>query len=182
MSPEENKFIAELYEEYSESLWRYALVSLGNADCADELIADLFHDAAKDPSQVTKFGAPFPWLIGALRKKIKKYKQRLWKDTQRLLSLDEETLGRLAAADLRPTEDLAELRMTSTAEAQAKIEAALSSRELYILKRVTLNKATHKAVSEELGISVWRSQKCLERAREKLRKVFPGHAKEKKKK
>lgn len=181
MSPEENKFIEDLYDQYGESLWRYAFVCLKDRECADELISDVFHVAAEKPEQVMAYDSSFGWLIGTLKNKIKKSKKMRQQYAQRLLTFDEKTLEEIVSPSVRPTEDQAELELSSIDDTRMKIQAALSQEELYILKRITLNKATHKAVAEELGISLWSSQKRLERIRKKLRKVFPDYQTGKKK-
>ena len=179
MSPEESKFIEDLYNQYSESLWRYALVCLKDPKRADELVSDVFHVASEKPEQVMTYKSAFGWLIGTLKKKIKKSQETRQRYACRFLSLDEETLDGLLPSEVRPTEDQAELELTSGAGALANIQAALSPEEFYILKRITLNKATHKAVAQELGITVWDSQKRLERIRKKLRRIFPDNTKDK---
>jgi len=60
-----------------------------------------------------------------------------------------------------------------------KIRATLTEQELYQLKRVIYDNASHKELASELGISIWTSQKRLERARDKLARLFPRRRKEK---
>lgn len=177
MSPEESKFVEDLFNQYGESLWRYAYTCVQDAECADELISDLFHTASKKPQQVMTYDSAFGWLIGVLKKKIKKSQETRRRYARRFLPLDEETLGELLPTEIRPTEDRAELELISAIDTLAKIQAALSPEEFYILKRITLNKATHKAVAQELGITVWDSQKRLERIRKKLHRFFPDYPK-----
>lgn len=177
LSPEESKFIEDLFNRYGESLWRYALVCLKDPECADELVSDVFHTAAEKPEQVMMYDSAFGWLIGVLKKKIKKSQETRRRYTRRFLPLDEDTLDEFLPPDIRPTEDRAEIELTSGADVLTKIQAALSPEEFYILKRITFDKATHKAVAQELGITVWNSQKRLERIRTKLRQIFPDHPK-----
>ncbi len=182
MSPEESEYIGALYDQYSESLWRYALVCVKDRALADELVSDVFHAASENPQQVMTYEPPFKWLIGTLKKKIKKSAYMRQRYALLFLSLDDETLDAHFTSDSRPTEDQAALESSPTAEVKAKIETVLTPKELYILRRITLNKASHKAVSQELEISIWDSYKNLERIRKKLSKVFPGHPRRKKKK
>lgn len=177
LSPEESKFIEDLFNQYGESLWRYAYTCVQDAEYADELISDLFHTASRKPKQVMTYDSAFGWLIGVLKKKIKKSQETRRRYARRFISLDEETLDEFLPSDIRPTEDRAELELTSGTDTLAKIQAALSPEEFYILKRITLNKATHKAVAQELGITVWDSQKRLERIRKKLHRIFPEYPK-----
>ena len=60
-----------------------------------------------------------------------------------------------------------------------KIERALTREEYQLLKRLILDKASHLEVAKELGITVYASQKRLERIRGKLYKAFPEQKKKK---
>ena len=59
------------------------------------------------------------------------------------------------------------------------IEQTLTAEEYQLLKRIILNKASHLEVAQELGITVYASQKRLERIRDKLGKAFPERKKKK---
>lgn len=54
-----------------------------------------------------------------------------------------------------------------------KIESALKPDEYKLLKRLVIDRATHLQVSREFGISVYASEKRLERIRKKLHKLLP---------
>ena len=54
-----------------------------------------------------------------------------------------------------------------------RIKQALTPEEYLLLKRLTIDQASHLEVAQEVGISVYASQKRLERIRKKLKKVFP---------
>lgn len=181
MSPEESKFIEALYKEHSESLWRYALTCLHDQALADEILSDVFHVAMQRVESLISHEYPEGWLLKVLRYKLKHYRNDRRKYAMRFLALDEEIL-RCVPVNLRPTEEQAERDPALVEAALEKIKTTLSAKELYVLRRVTLAQATHKAVSQELGISVWDSQKALQRARQKLRALFPDYKKGKGKK
>lgn len=61
----------------------------------------------------------------------------------------------------------------------ANIEHHLTKDEFYLLRRIALDRASHLEVSKELDITVWTSQKRLERIRDKLLKLFPGRIRKK---
>ena len=61
------------------------------------------------------------------------------------------------------------------------IENVLTPEELHLLKRLVFDRASHLEVAQELGISVYASQKRLERVRAKLYVAFPERKKRKKK-
>lgn len=50
----------------------------------------------------------------------------------------------------------------------------LTPEEAALWKRLMMDGATHLETAEELGISVWASQKRLERIRKKLQQRFPN--------
>lgn len=180
MSPEERKFIEDLYDQYSPHLWRYAYTYFKNRNVADELISDVFHVASEKPEKLIGHPDPRGWLFRTLGNKILKYNETRRRYAQRFLYAGGETMGETAPLALRPTEDQAEQELVPVSTVHAKIEEVLSQDELHLLKRLTLDKATHKTVAQELSISVWDSQKRLERIRKKLRKVFPQRPRRKK--
>lgn len=61
-----------------------------------------------------------------------------------------------------------------------KISQALTEDEFYILQKLVLEKAAHKQVAQELGITIWNSQQRLTRIRKKLYEVFPDRKDKKK--
>ena len=87
------------------------------------------------------------------------------------MALDSETA--LQIADTRSTEDSIE-QQEAIETTKKVIRKSLSKEEQYILKRHIFENASHKEIASELGITVWTSQKRLERIRDKLRKNFPG--------
>ena len=92
----------------------------------------------------------------------------------RLVSLDSEIALQVTAPE--NVEDTIERDEALFALSQ-KITETLSSEDLYLLRRIVFDKASHKEVSSELGITVWGSQKRLERIRDRLSIIFPGHRK-----
>lgn len=180
MSPEESKRLEALVRECADNLFEYAKACVHDPDLARELVADVFHEAAEGAEKVVAHPNPGGWLKLTLKNKIKQRWRDQRRDASRLLEFNEEDL--LPGWSDRPTEEAVERELSDLADTQAKIKAALSDVQYYVIKRITLENATHKAVAQELGISVWNSQKILERARKTLGKLFPDHAKRKKKK
>ena len=60
-----------------------------------------------------------------------------------------------------------------------KIRGALTPEEFRFLKRLVIDKAGHREVAGEFGITLWASQKRLERIRAKLNEIFPEWRKKK---
>ena len=55
------------------------------------------------------------------------------------------------------------------------IRQVLTEEEWTLLRRITLEKASYKTVSEELGLTVWTCQKRVQRIREKLRQELKDY-------
>lgn len=180
MSPEESKQIEALFRTYGKSLLSYAMACLHDRDLAEELVADVFHVAMEKAGAVVGHPNPGGWLKLALKNKLKQRWRSQRRDAQRFLEFNEEEMT--PSWSDRPTEDSVERELSDLADLQAKIKSALSDPQYYVLKRITLENATHKAVAQELGISVWYSQKILERARKVLDKRFPQWSGRRKKK
>lgn len=62
---------------------------------------------------------------------------------------------------------------TEDVPAMEKIKQALTAEEYQLLTRFVLEKANHLELAREFGISVYASQKRLQRIREKLYRFFP---------
>lgn len=107
-----------------------------------------------------------------LKNKICNCRRRNQNDLLRLVSLDAETALQITVAE--NMEEAMEQEETMVATKKI-IKNTLSKEEQYILKRIVFENASHKEVASELGITVWSSQKRLERIRNKLIQKFPGY-------
>lgn len=171
MLPNQENFFNQLYQENLWKLRRYALTCL-NENQVEEIVQDTFFEATKKIDILIAHENPGGWLMDTLKNKIRNCQRRNQKELMLLVSLDSETVLQIAAP--RNTEDIVEQNELLSSTSQI-IKDSLSSDDLHILKRIVFDNASHKEVSDELGISVWTSQKRLERIRAKLRKLFPGH-------
>lgn len=175
MLPEQDKLIIQLYKNNFWKLKRYAQLFM-NAAQSEEIVQDVFHEAVEKVDQLLSHPNPDAWLMQVLKNKIRNYQRTAQRDLLRLISIDTETTLRIPAKE---EADTALQERESAASTIQKITASLSEQELHQLKRIIYEKASHKEFAEEVGISVWTSQKRLERARDKLAKLFPGYRKEK---
>lgn len=174
MSPEQDKFLDNLFRQYAYELRRYAISYLKDSARAEEIVQDTFHAATVRVEDLMKHEAPEGWLKKTAKNKMLKSEKRRQRDAYRFLSLDTE----FGIEEATP-EDVMEQQISVGPSPGESIRSALTDEELYLLKRVTLEKATHKAVSQELGITVWNCQKRLQRIREKLYEIFPERKKKK---
>lgn len=173
MNPEQEQFFNQKYLDGFWKLKRYAGVFL-NEEQAEEIVQSTFHEAVEKIDVFFNHENPDGWLMVILKNKISNYRRRNQNDLLRLVSLDSEIALQVAVAE--NTEDTIEQQeaLESTKKAITK---KLSKEEQYIIRRLIFENASHKEVSSELGITVWASQKRLERIRNKLSKNFPGYRK-----
>ena len=167
MLPEQDAFFEQLYRENYKKMTFYALAALKNPSRAEEVVQDAFHEAIKKTDVLMEHENPGGWLMQTVKYKIHESERAHIRHLKYFLSLDTDIPIELAAPDL-PNADIHE-----TSDTIQKIKAALTEDELYLLKRIIFEKASHLDMAKELGITVWTSQKRLERIRKKLHQVFP---------
>ena len=175
MLPEQDKLINQLYRNNFCKLKRYAQMFVHSTQ-AEEIVQDVFREAVEKVDQLSTHENPDGWLMQVLKNKIRNYQRATQRDLLRLISIDSE------AALQIPTQGNVDDRLQeeeTVVLAIQKIRATLTEQELYQLKRVIYDNASHKELASELGISIWTSQKRLERARDKLARLFPRRRKEK---
>lgn len=178
MTDEQYDFLDTLYRENQAKLLRYAKAVLENEELAMDVVQDTFHTAAlRIDTVMTHENAP-GWLMEVLKNKIKDHIRSRNRYIARFVSLD-GLENHLAVEDEYNFSDGA---ATSVAAILSAIEQFLKPDDYYLLKRIILDGASHKEVAEELGITVWTSQKRLERIRGELETLFPEHCRRKKKK
>ncbi|MCI8810275.1 MAG: sigma-70 family RNA polymerase sigma factor [Oscillibacter sp.] len=172
MRPEEECFFVQLYQENFEKLERYAYVHLKNHSLSEEIAQDTFHEALQCLEDLLSHPNPAGWLMEAEKNKIKNFKRTKSNCAQFFLSINtdigENSVSVSSAAALMEERE-------SYHAAVAGIKRVLSEEEQNLLRWLVFDRRSHKEVAQDLGITVWTSQKRLERIREKLSKLFPGH-------
>lgn len=176
MLPEQDTWFEHLYREYFELLYRRAVIALKNPARAQDVVQDTFHEALRHIDKLMVHKNPGGWLMQTLKHKIRDSERQRWRYLRRFISLD--TDFPLEAADSNSTIELDE-PTDSEATVLSKVEQTLTAGEYQLLKRLILEQASHVEVADELGISVYASQKRLERARKKLSSVFPDRKQKK---
>lgn len=177
MLPEQDALIEKLHRKYFKQLTRYAMSTLGNTTKAQEVVQDAFHAAVLHIDDLMTHENPGGWLMETVKNKIRESERSRRRYLRRFLSLDSDISAELVPSD----EVIPDQREQGDTSAIEKIEQALKPEEYQLLKRLIFDKASHLEVSLELGITVWDSQKRLQRIREKLYKEFPERKKRKKK-
>ncbi len=165
MPPEHDISFEALYRANYPKLMLYATSKLKDPGQAEEIVQDTFYTAWKDRETLLQHEAPEAYLMTTLKYKIKEF----WRARQRyrrlFLSLDSGLQDESAASGgsmPASTNSLIEL-----------IKSTLSPEEWHLLRRRTFEGASHLELARELGVTVWTSQKRLERIRKKLREILP---------
>lgn len=165
MPPEQDISFESLYRDNFKKLKLYAASRLRNPGQAEEVVQDTFYTAWNDRETLFQHKAPEAYLMTTLKYKIKESKRARQRYLRLFLSLDSSLLAE-AAASSGPT-------LSSTDGLLESIKSALSPEEWHLLRRYVFEGASHLELAKELGVTVWTSQKRLERIRKKLREILP---------
>ena len=176
MMPDEKELVERLYRLHFKKLFIYANAALRNPELAKDVVQDTFHEAMRRIDVVAKHENPGGWLMNVVKNKLKEYERNRRRDLRYLLSLD---------ADFPDESNLPEELVLAQPETKGEtvleiIERLLTPEELRLLKRLVFGRASHQQVAQEFGISVYASQKRLERIRDKLYTAFPERKRQKK--
>ena len=154
---EANAFLEALYNANYERLYIYAENLLFNAAYAEEAVQETFFEAVRKET---------------LKNKIRVGSRRRALEALYFISLEQDLAqeSKKLAVEDRPFGSISELLDA--------IRALLPPEDYRLLCRITLEGATHLEVAKELGISVWSSQKRLQRIRKKLcKQLLPNKSK-----
>ena len=169
MLTEQEKFIESLHDEYQLDIMNYAIANLKKEIFAEDVMQDTFKEAIEQVEYLMTHPEPKFWLLRTAKNKIYNIERSQRRYLHRVLSMDSDLLAEIAdPRQIEMSEAISE--DTGVAEIEKTIERTLTPDEAVFLRRLTLEKVSHLEVAEELGISVWASQKRLERIRKKLKK------------
>lgn len=177
MLPEQDSFIESLHRKYYKQLVIYTVSALRDPDRAQDVVQDTFHEALMQISDLLAHENPGGWLMNTLKNKIRENERAHRRYVRRFISLDFEVSEELSP----PSELITELSEPEDVSPIEKVERALTPKEYQLWKRLMLDRASHLDVARELDITVYASQKRLQRIMDKLREVFPERKKMKKK-
>lgn len=169
MRPEEDQLIEELFRRYYAALCTYARLQLNDGSVAEDMVQDAFHEAVNHIDALTRHTAPEKWLFRTLKNKIRNYERTRMRMLKHLISV--EDVSQTPASDSVE----AQVIQRDAAPPLARIRELLGEDDFCFLMRLTVGKASHKDMAEELGITVWASTKRLSRIRDKLAKEFPDY-------
>ena len=175
MSPEHRLLIKELYDTNLDAMMIRAEISLEDRLLARDVVQDTFHTAISKIEYLSTHENPSGWLMVTLKKKISEYNRAQRRYLRLCLAIAPD---QLSPPD--PTDELIDqLQSASEPPPLAKIKQILTKDEYRLLKRLTIDRASHLVVAKEFGISVYARQKRLERIRRKLARAFPGYIRKK---
>ena len=169
---EANAFLEALYNANYERLYIYAENLLFNAAYAEEAVQETFFEAVRKQDALMRHAKPEAWLVETLKNKIRVGSRRRALEALYFISLEQDLAqeSKKLAVEDRPFGSINELLDA--------IHALLPPEDYRLLCRITLEGATHLEVAKELGISVWSSQKRLQRIRKKLcKQLLPNKSK-----
>lgn len=166
---EQDAFFEKLYQDYFGKLTLYAGALLRNQSRAQDMVQDTFHEALRRIDILMEHPNPGGWLMVTLKNKIREEERTQRRYMLRFLSLNTDLIREPASQ----TPDLEEQLADDGPTFLEQIQNALTEEEFLLLKRLTIDRASHLEVAKEFGISVYASQKRLERIRKKLAKRFP---------
>ena len=177
MMSDEKELVERLYRLHFKKLFIYANAALRDSELAKDVVQDTFHEAVRRINVLEKHENPGGWLMNVVKNKIKEYERKRRRDLCRVLSLE---------ADFPDECNQPEELVSAQPEIQDEpvpqtIKRVLTPEEFRLLKRLVFDRASHRQVAQEFGISIYASQKRLERIRDKLYAVFPERRKRKKK-
>ena len=177
MMPDKNELVERLYRLHFKKLFIYANAVLRDPEQAKDVVQDTFHAIRISIDVVAKHENPGGWLMKVIKNKIKECERSRRRDLRRLLSLDSNFPDESSLP-----EDLVAAQPEPQGESVIEIlERVLTPEEFRLLKRLVFDRAGHQQVAQEFGISVYASQKRLERIREKLYAVLPERKRRKEK-
>ena len=169
---EANAFLEALYNANYERLYIYAENLLFNAAYAEEAVQETFFEAVRKQDALMRHAKPEAWLMETLKNKIRDGSRSRALEALYFISLEQDLAqeSKKLAVEDRPFGSISELLDA--------IRALLPPEDYRLLCRITLEGATHLEVAKELGISVWSSQKRLQRIRKKLcKQLLPNKSK-----
>lgn len=162
---DKNEFFDSFYRQNFNKMRKFAATILSNAALAEEVVQDAFIEVFIHIDYLMSVDRPEWWLQKTVKNKALHVLRDHARDVKQLILLESLDIEDLSAAEKL-------LEIEERKDLKQKITNTLKPNELYLLRRITIDGASYKKVSSELGISISACQKRAQRIREKLKK-FP---------
>lgn len=161
MKPEQDAILESLYSSYFHTLEIHAYRFLGNWDDSHVAAQEAFHIACEKIDVLMKSENQIGWL----KNTVKNVCRHMIRDRQRQKVLF-SSLEDVTEADLPSVTDELD---TSPMDI---LEGALSKSELELLKRIIVDDIPYTEVAKELNCNIWTCRKRVQRAIDKLHKMY----------
>ena len=152
VTPEYDGALDALYLAHVQKLLCYAQSQIQRREIAEELVQDTFHEAYLKFDRLRCHENPGGWLMQTLKNKLLNYRRTRQRETA-LLS------GWPARQQVSAIREY--------------VSAHFDPDDRFLFQKLLVEGVSHKAAAQSLGITVWNSQKRLERIRRRLREAFP---------
>lgn len=158
-----HEIFSEIYTANRPKLLHFANKNESCRRVADDLVQDTFHDAWRKFDTLMHHENIGGWLMQTLKNKMRNHIRD----------------GRYV--EIAFIEDMAEpdnfvgdlIARSQLAAVWDFISKNFKPDDIRLFKRIIVDEAGHNVVSKELGITIWTSQKRLERIRKRIREEFP---------
>lgn len=171
MEPTQDVFLSDLFHQYFQRLYLYANAIVQNPAEAQDLVQDTFHVAVGRIDVLIAHENPGGWLFQTLKHKIQENERKKQQYLAHILPLLPSIVEALPDPNRLEDEVLRRCDVSLT----DRLKAALTPEEWNLLNQFFLEGKSHKQLADALGISIWASQKRIERIRKKLFAVFPEY-------
>ncbi len=169
MTSEQRIIFSEIYIANHPKLLRYARTNKLCAPVAEELVQDTFHDAWSKFGELINHENIGGWLMQTLKNKMRNYARAKRRETS--LRVDHGD----RSEDIAAPDDFINALIASDALSAIYrlVYDNFKEDDITLFRRIFIENASHAEVAAELGITVWTSQKRLERIRKRIRDEFP---------
>lgn len=158
-----------LYLAHVEGLLRYAYTRTQNREIAEELVQDTFHEAYVQFERLRCHENAGGWLMQTLKNKLRNYQRTRQREMALLTDWPEDGAQIAAQGDLAA--EASDRQQVSAI--QAFVTESFDETDKLLFQMLLVEGVSHKAAAAALGISIWNSQKRLERIRKRIREAFP---------
>ena len=169
MTSEQRIIFSEIYIDNHPKLRRYAKANKLCAPAAEELVQDTFHDAWSKFGELISHENIGGWLMQTLKNKMRNYTRAKRREANLLVDHGDRS------EDIAAPDDFINALIVSDALSTICrfVYDNFKEDDITLFRRIFIENVSHAEVAAELGITVWTSQKRLERIRKRIREEFP---------
>lgn len=168
MAAEYDSAFDALYLAHVEGLLRYAYTRTQRREIAEELVQDTFHEAYLQFDRLRHHENAGGWLMQTLKNKLMNYQRTRQREAALLTGWPEDGAQVAAPGDLAA--EVSDRQQVSAI--QSFVAESFDETDRLLFQLLLVEGASHKTAAAALGISVWNSQKRLERIRKRIREAF----------